>query len=265
MRQEMEHSRRRSGSDLVNSDDGDDGSDRSERVRRTRNSTGDNDKDHYIPSKEELRFINKVASRLAQRPLAPRVKVEEGKLSLDHPEPFIGQVVMAGALGTGDLRISSGLISQSAQASARDGKIDERRLNFTLAVVQALKPRDEIEAMLAAQMAATHMAAMEYAGRLGQADFTPQLDSCVGAFNKLTRTFVAQVGVLKQYRSETNGPVVVKQTVAVTEGGQAIVGTVHQTPKELPENGPPPSIPDAPAPLKGAQRRREPRIPRAKP
>lgn len=34
----------------------------------------------------------------------------------------------------------------------------ERQLNFMLSVIRSIRPRDEVEAMLASQMAAVHMA-----------------------------------------------------------------------------------------------------------
>ena len=69
-----------------------------------------------------------------------------------------------------------------------------------LAVVKGIEPRDQIEAMLAAQMAAVHMASMTFARRLAHVDNIPQQDSAERAFNKLTRTFAAQVEALKRYR-----------------------------------------------------------------
>jgi hypothetical protein len=54
-----------------------------------------------------------------------------------------------------------------------------------LAMVKGIKPKDEIEAMLAAQMAATHMATMTFAHRLAHAEKIPQQDSAERTFNKL--------------------------------------------------------------------------------
>ena len=94
-----------------------------------------------------------------------------------------------------------------------------------LSVVKGLAPRDQIEAMLAAQMAAVHNATMTFARRLAHVDNLPQQDSAQNAFNKLARTFAAQVEALKNYRSKGEQRMVV-QHVNVSEGGQAIVGNV---------------------------------------
>src|SRR5437870_604658 len=54
---------------------------------------------------------------------------------------------------------------------------------------------------------------------------TAQQDSAECAFNKLGRTFAAQVEAVKQYRSRS-GQTVRVEHVTVNEGGQAIVGNV---------------------------------------
>ena len=56
---------------------------------------------------------------------------------------------------------------------------------------QGIEPRDQVEAMLAAQMAAVHMASMTFARRRANVNI-PQQDSAQNAFNKLARTFAAQ-------------------------------------------------------------------------
>ena len=45
------------------------------------------------------------------------------------------------------------------------------------------------------------MASMTFARRLAHVDNIPQQDSAQNAFNKLARTFAAQVEALKRYRS----------------------------------------------------------------
>ncbi len=81
--------------------------------------------------------------------------------------------------------------------------------------------------MLAAQMAAVHMATMTFARRLAHVDNIPQQDAAERAFNKLARTFAAQMEALKRYRTGGQQRVIVEH-VTVNEGGQAIVGKVAQ-------------------------------------
>jgi hypothetical protein len=95
-----------------------------------------------------------------------------------------------------------------------------------LAVVKGIEPRDQIEAMLAAQMAAVHNATMTFARHLAHVDIIPQQDSAQNAFNKLARTFAAQVAALKDYRSKGEQKMTV-QHVHVADGGQAVIGNVN--------------------------------------
>src|SRR6185312_15829323 len=96
--------------------------------------------------------------------------------------------------GTADLEFVNGLLIQLANAASTGREISESNLNFMLSVVKGMKPRDHLEAMLAAQMAAVHMASMTFARRLAHVENIPQQDSAERAFNKLARTFSAQVG-----------------------------------------------------------------------
>jgi hypothetical protein len=183
----------------------------------------------YEPTPHERASIEAYLARREETPPAPRMKVlQKGgspQISPDHPEPALGQVLLMEALGTRDGDFLDGLLSQLANAGTQGPKVDERVLNFMLSVVKGVKPTDEVEAMLAAQMAAVHMAIMTFARRLAHVESIPQQDSAERAFNKLARTFSAQVEALKRYRTGGEQKVTVEH-VTVNEGGQAIVGNV---------------------------------------
>jgi hypothetical protein len=169
-------------------------------------------------------------ARQAQTPAAPRLKVSDDssgatQIAPDHPDPRMAQALLMEALATTDPCFVVGFIAQLADAAAQGRKVDERELNFMLSVVKGIKPKDQMEAMLAAQMAAVHMATMTFASRLEHAGNIPQQDSAERAFNKLARTFAAQVEALKRYRTGGEQKVTVEH-VTVNEGGQAIVGNV---------------------------------------
>ena len=129
------------------------------------------------------------------------------------------------ALAAIDPDFVTGLVSQLARAGG--GEVDEQRLNFMLSVVKSIKPRDQVEAMLAAQMAAVHTATMRFSRNLAEAEYLDLQDSAERTFNKLTRTFVIQMDALKRYRTGGEQAITV-QHVNVSEGGQAIVGNVTQ-------------------------------------
>ena len=81
-----------------------------------------------------------------------------------------------------------------------------------------------MEAMLAAQMVATHNLAMTFARRLNHTETIQQQDSAVNGLTKLTRTYAAQMAALKRYRTVPGEQRVIVQRVDVREGGQAVVG-----------------------------------------
>src|SRR5215471_17636330 len=108
-------------------------------------------------------------------------------------------------------------------ATAGGQQPNEKRLNFCAAVIKGIKPHDQIETMLAAQMAAVHSLTMDFAGRLLRSTALEWRDSAERTLNKLARTFATQVETLKRYRSSGEQKVTVEH-VTVNQGGQAIVG-----------------------------------------
>jgi hypothetical protein len=186
----------------------------------------------YTPTDRERAALDRVLKRQASKAPAARFNIEMtaanvASISADHPEPRIGHGLLADALGTGDYEFAAGLLTQLADVS-RSGKVTTKQeLNFILSVVQGIKPKDETEALLAAQMAAIHNATMVAARRLSHVETIPQQDSASNMLNKLARTFAAQVEALKRYRSAGEQTIKV-QHVTVNDGGQAIVGNVSQ-------------------------------------
>lgn len=91
------------------------------------------------------------------------------------------------SLGTTDSDFLDGFLAQVINASSGG----DAEVNFMLSVVKGIEPRDQIEAMLAAQMAAVHSSMMTFARRLTHVETIPQQDSAERAFTKLARTFSA--------------------------------------------------------------------------
>jgi len=182
----------------------------------------------YEPTPRERAVVEAYLAR--KKETAPRMKalVKDGLAELvpDHPEPKIAHLLLMEAVGAKDLDFLNGLLSQLINAGAQGEDVDESSLNFMLSVVKGVEPEDQVEAMLAAQMAAVHMATMTFAGRLANVDTIPQQDSAERAFNKLARTFASQVEALKRYRTGGRQTVTVEH-VTVNAGGQAIVGNVE--------------------------------------
>jgi hypothetical protein len=188
-------------------------------------------KAEYQPTAREQAALDKFAARRAADPPAPRIKVRNDgplpELSPDHPDQPLAQALLMEALGTVSVDFTNGLLSQLANAGSHGRQIDEDALNFMLSVVTGSKPKDQLEAMLAAQMAAIHTATMTFAQRLATVETIAQQDSAERALNKLARTYAMQMEALKRYRTGGEQKVTVHH-VSVNEGGQAIVGNVNQ-------------------------------------
>jgi len=202
----------------------------------------------------ELAAIDKFLVRLEAKPSARFRVSKDGsnwQIGFDHPDQLVGRALVMDALASADEDFLNGIMYQLANASAHGQDIDERGLNFMLSVIKGIEPRDQLEAMLAAQMAAVHVASMTLAQRLGGVEDVVQQDSAERAFNKLTRTFAMQMEALKRYRAGAEQKVTL-QHVSVAEGGQAIVGNVTQAPRESGREKaaqekaatPPPTLPD---------------------
>jgi len=201
----------------------------SEMSKKTRKrNTSESD---YQPTERERTAIDRYRAHISTN-LAPRVKVSEsdGKfcVSADYRSESVGHVLLMEAIGSMDQDFVNVLLTQIADASIQGRKIDEQGLNFILSVIRGVKPKDQLEAMLAAQMATIHVATMTLVKRLAYAHNTMLQDSAERALNKLARTYVTQMAALKQYRAGAEQKVTM-QHVSVSEGGQAVVGNVTQT------------------------------------
>jgi hypothetical protein len=193
----------------------------------------------YQPTEPERIVLDQHVARKAAKTPAPRMKVlysgRSPTVSVDHSDLAVGCTLLAKALGSADADFTKGLLEQLVGANSHDGQIDEDGLNFLLSIVKGVEPRDELEAMLAAQIATIHVAIMTFGRRLAHVETIQQQDSAERALNKLARTYAAQMEALKRYRTGGEQKVTV-QHVSVSEGGQAIVGNVTQaTPRTAPE------------------------------
>src|SRR5437588_11757933 len=167
------------------------------------------------------------ANDQAKAAAAPRIKLLSHGFSIDHPDPEIGEQLMADTLGVADRDAMHGIIRQLVRASVSGESPDEVNLSFMISMVKSIKPRDSVEAMLVAQMVSVHVMAMRCGHRLANAQDLAQHDSAARALGRLARTFPAQIEALNRYRSHGE-PAITVQNLSVGDGGKAIVGNVTQ-------------------------------------
>jgi hypothetical protein len=214
-------------------------------------------------SPEERARVDQFVERKKKNPTGPRLKVTGNTIAPDHPHNSVGIALLGQALGTANTDFLRGFIEQLARLASPGREIDEARLNFIVSMIKDNQPRDQNEAMLAAQMAAVHLAMMSFAGYLASADNLVQLDSYQRGFNALGRTFVTQLEGLRRYR--TGG----EQTVTVTQGAaQDLAQPVARSsverrrqrtadPRSTPIHSPTPAMPLKPRPAAVALNKEE--------
>jgi len=142
---------------------------------------------------------------------------------------------------TGKLRLIGGSASddfnnilanqtiQTLWVSHSDEEGLDRQLAATTAALVGIRPRDELEGMIAGQLIAAHNAAMECYRRamLREQTLDGRRENLTQA-NKLSRTYTLLLEGLNRHRGKGQQKVTVEH-VHVHEGGQAIVGHVeHQ-------------------------------------
>jgi hypothetical protein len=196
---------------------------------KAKNSNAKADKEAlYKMSEAERAAIGKCLLR-SESTAPVRFKIAKNQNAVeiepDHPDAVVGHALTMNTFGSTDREFCAGMMRQLVNANATGEKIDEGGLNYMVSIINGIEPRDQVEAMLAAQMAAVHVASMNFARRLERATTSHELDGYDRAFNKLTRTFTTQMEALKRYRGRGEQKIT---NVSIGEGGQAIVGDVTQ-------------------------------------
>ena len=100
----------------------------------------------------------------------PRIKFSPHGFSIDHPDPELGEQLMADALGVADRDAMHGILQQLVKASVNGEKPDEVNLGFMISMVKSIKPRDCVEAVLVALMVSVHVMAMRCHCQLASAE-----------------------------------------------------------------------------------------------
>lgn len=110
---------------------------------------------------------------------------------------------------------------------AEDEKAKTEQIAAAGQFLASLSPKDELERMMAAQMFASHNAAMECYRRAMIPNQRPEGRKFnLTEANKLSRTFTTLVDALNKHRGKGQQKVTVEH-VHVHSGGQAIVGNVQ--------------------------------------
>ena len=108
----------------------------------------------------------------------------------------------------------------------------ERATNFVAAFMHGLKPQDEMEGVLIAQMAGIHNLIMEYMRKaVIPEQYLEAAEDYTNRAYKLINVFLRQVEALQKYRGKTSQQKVIVEHVHIYEGGQAVVGHIESKPR----------------------------------
>src|SRR5450432_2331765 len=135
-------------------------------------------------------------------------------------------------IGGSDYDDWNNIVANQALSSAwygnnSDAERKHKQHTAMLGFLSGVKPKDELEGMLAAQLLASHNAAMECYRRamISEQTFEGRKEN-LGQANKLSRTHATLLEALNRHRGKGQQKVTVEH-VHVHEGGQAIVGNVE--------------------------------------
>jgi hypothetical protein len=143
---------------------------------------------------------------------------------------------MTEAFGTSDYDLQVFFLDQVTQTFkgcvSSEGFCGNKELaklfSNAMAILQGIKPKDEVEGMLVVQMIGVHNMAMDAMKLVMISDQYPESkERNTNRATKLLRTFASQIEALKRYRTGGQQKMIVEH-VHVHQGGQAIVGKVTQ-------------------------------------
>ena len=171
----------------------------------------------------ELRKWEKAAEQRAYaRPYPPGIMLEpvgrdKQEWTAPHRDSDLWTLQLADAFGTRSQAVIATFMGQLEalcdqsywDETTRQWRLDENQFSAALALVNNVKPRNEMEAALAAQMVAVHWLTMKIAARAITYDYDTRTAAAAG---KLARTFTLQLEALQSLRGKCK---TVKQSITV--------------------------------------------------
>ena len=176
----------------------------------------------------EERGINTLTTQLPSIPLKVKKGAHSQAVAIEGTEQAISGL-FSKAFGTQDDDCADTFLEQVIEAHPRKSVRDAADvLNQNLPILQAIKPQDELEGMLAVQMVGIHNLTMEMMSRATILDQTVEgVSSNISRITKLSRTFATLLEALNRHRNKGQQKMTVEH-VHINQGGQAIIGTVER-------------------------------------
>ncbi len=159
----------------------------------------------------------------------PRYREDKaGTASPDEPtgDNSVFSARLAVATGTNSIELATRMIQQAGQVAAAPTDDPVNLSNATAAAIAGIRPRDELEGLLASQMVGCHGIAMEMMRRSNSSKYVEQLKVHGMLATKFLRLFIDQVDALSRLRGKAGKQTVRVEHVHVEAGGQAVVGAI---------------------------------------
>ncbi len=184
------------------------------------------DSNDLQPTPSQIADLNRLEARIKEkRPLKFRKSDTDDSLKPVDQPPGMWSIMAMQATGAADSDAAELLLWQGMKTQPYGENLTS--VNGSLALLQGIKPQDELEGMLATQMVAVHNMAMNYAKRaMGKDLMMEQADRYVNRATKLMNVFNRQVEALQKYRTKGQQKITV-QHVQVCNGGQAVIGDIN--------------------------------------
>jgi hypothetical protein len=146
----------------------------------------------------------------------------------EDPDKFWPQ--MMETVGSPDIDFFKNILSQVSSTLPNGDSEDVS--NFITALMHGLKPKDETEGVLIAQMVGTHNLIMEYMKRaMIPGQYIEAANDYTNMVYRLMNIFLKQLETLQKYRGKVSQQKVIVEHVHIYEGGQAVVGHIESKPK----------------------------------
>jgi hypothetical protein len=201
-----------------------------------------------LPDPVERAEIEKARKRTKAR--APRVAVHVEHRGTgapvvypDHSDDEGHRYRLADTFGTRSLQFVYSMLKGLGNATEdhslgydlSSGTPNQLAFNAALAVIDGVRPKDEVEGMLVAHMALANIALLDLfartraaiAGHRYEGDGIRRLEVLGNLANKFMRTYTMQLDALARKRRKGEQKIKVKH-VHVYAGGQAVVGNIHR-------------------------------------
>jgi hypothetical protein len=162
------------------------------------------------PAAELRDWEDGARERADARPYPPGIMLEPAGFddehwTAPHSDSDLWTLQLADSFGTRSRAVIATFLSQLEALcgqshwddEAKQWRLDENQFSAALAVVNSVKPPNEMEAALAAQMVAIHLLTMKVTARALKYDYDTRTAAAAG---KLARTFTLQLEALQSLR-----------------------------------------------------------------